>query len=80
VAKVSSRSGVVQALSSWSAKVNCKITTPDNEVINLSANVTVGLDDDNSPTLSDNDLSLDVNDSYDLDVENYLKTSKIKWV
>lgn len=78
VAKVN-KSGVITPVGEGEAIITCDITLPDDTVSTLSTEVIIGSDDDNSPTLSDEDLTLEVGELFDLDVENGIKGSKIKF-
>jgi hypothetical protein len=78
VAKVN-KSGVVTALDEGSTEVICEVVNPIGEKTVLSTDVVVGTDDDNSPTLTEDELTLDVGELFDVNVENSIKGSKYKW-
>jgi uncharacterized protein YjdB len=77
VAKVDSK-GVVQGVSDGEAIITCSITTPDGKKQDLKSTIKVG-QDDNFPVLSDNDLIIDVNDTYSLKVENKESGSTVRF-
>lgn len=77
VAKVS-KSGIVSAVSDGEAKISCAITDSNGKITELNSTVKVGVDD-NLPVLSDNDLIIDVSDSYKLKVENKETGSTVKF-
>lgn len=79
VAKVNAKTGVVTAVADGSAKVTCKITTPESETITLTSTVTVG-DDEDYPSLNDNDIELSVSDKFDVNVENQVAKSQYRYV
>jgi hypothetical protein len=72
------KSGLVSPKKNGKTKITWEVTTPDNNVITLVADVTVGLDD-NATILSDSELDLEVSDKTDIDVENEISNSKYKW-
>lgn len=73
------KSGVVQSISDGEAIITCTITTLDGKKQDLKSTVKVGMDD-NFPVLSDDDITIDLNDTYKLNVENKESGSKIKFV
>jgi hypothetical protein len=77
VAKVDKK-GNVTAIKEGKAKITCKVTTPDKETYELSSDVIVGIDD-NFPLLTETVLDLEVENLFDLNIENKIKGSKYKW-
>lgn len=78
VAKVNSK-GVVSAVNTGSCEITCAVTNSGNTQ-ELKSTVTVGLDDDNLPILTEDDITLEIGDLVDVDVDNLQKGSKVKFV
>jgi hypothetical protein len=74
-----SNSGLVSAISNGEAIISCKITNINGQETTLSANVKVGLDEDNAPVLSEEELDLYINDIFKLNVENKISDAKYSW-
>ncbi|MDF2950418.1 MAG: hypothetical protein K0S18_1, partial [Anaerocolumna sp.] len=76
------KKGVVKGLKNGQAKITCKVTTVDDKVYELNSNVTVDniSEIEDVTTLSDSELELTVNDTFDIDVENKLTKAKVKFV
>lgn len=77
IAKVDKK-GIVTAVKEGKTKITCKVTTPEKQTYELTADVVVGTDD-NFTILTDSELTLEIGDLYDIDVENGVKGSKYKW-
>jgi len=77
VAKVS-KNGVVTAVSNGEATITCVITESNGEVKKLTSKVSVGVDD-NFPVLNEEELLLDIDETFNLKAENTAKGSTIKW-
>lgn len=75
VAKVDKKSGLVTAIKNGNTKITCTITLPDKTQTQLYTDVTVGLDED-TPVLSETDLTLDIGEKFDIDVQNKISKSK----
>lgn len=77
VAIVNSK-GMVSAISDGDAIITCTETCSDGTINTYTSTVTVGTDD-NFPILNDDDITLDVKDTYKLKVENETSGSIIKY-
>jgi uncharacterized protein YjdB len=77
IATVNSETGKVKAISNGKVVITCTGSTDDKQA-ELSANVTIG-PAKNIPKLSDDSLSLDVGDTFDIDIENGIKDQKVRF-
>jgi hypothetical protein len=77
VVKINSKSGLITPVSEGSAKVTCTVKN-DNEVQTLTTDVIVGVDE-NAPVLTESDLELSVGNTFDLNLENTIAQSKVKF-
>jgi len=77
IAKVS-KLGLVYPVSNGKTIITCKVTLPNDDVLLLTSDINVGIDD-NSPTLTENDLELSIGDYFDINLENTISKSKYKW-
>jgi hypothetical protein len=78
--RVNSKSGIVTAVSDGDAKITCNITSPSGETTTLTTDVSVGLDEDNMPILTEDSLNLEVGEMFDVDVENKIKGCSYRFV
>jgi hypothetical protein len=77
VIEVNSANGKLKAHKEGKAIVTCDINT-DGYIQTLSSEVTVGFDE-NAPVLSETELSLELGDKFDIDVDNLVSGSKVKF-
>lgn len=74
-----SKIGLVNPVSDGEAEISCIITDSSGEITELTSTVKVGTDD-NFPMLSDEDIIIDIGDTYKLKVENKEIGSTVKFV
>jgi uncharacterized protein YjdB len=74
-----SRSGLVTAKRNGKSTIKCKVTSPDNKVQTLTAEVTVGTNIEDYPTLNETSLDLEVGDIFDINVEDKISDCKYKF-
>lgn len=73
------KKGKIKALKDGVTTIVCTITNQKSEVSTLTANVTVGIDKEKYPNLSDTDIELNIGEKCDLDIENRLSKSIVKF-
>ena len=75
---VNSINGKIKAVDEGEAIVSCEITYQDETTDTLTSEITVGYDD-NAAALTDATVEIEIGDKYDIDNENTIAKSKIRW-